>query len=105
MALTRKNQHIAATPVKVTATHDQRYMCLLAVPIPQKQNSSGVAKLGRGYWLISLMGYWGIGVLGYWGIGVLVMLAPTSATALPKNCDKNFCTVGICVSSSIDHDP
>jgi hypothetical protein len=42
--------------------------------------------------------------LGYWGIGVLVMLAPTSATALPKNCDKNFCTVGICVSSSIDHD-
>jgi hypothetical protein len=71
MALTRKNQHIAATPVKVTATHDQRYMCLLAVPIPQKQNSSGVAKLGRGYWLISLMGYWGIGVLGYWGIGVL----------------------------------
>jgi hypothetical protein len=37
-----------------------------------------------GYWGIGVLGYWGIGVLGYWGIGVLVMLAPTSATALPK---------------------
>jgi hypothetical protein len=63
-----------------------------------------------GYWGIGVLGYWGIGVLGYWGIGVLGywgigdVSANISHRAAQKNCDKNFCTVGICVSSSINHD-